>query len=609
MTQAHLAPPRELTTTGWISLLRWHGFIWILIPLLWAVTYLPQLGARDLRLEEGRRAQPAREMLQTGDWVTPRIYGEPYLNKPPLFFWVSAAIGKLQGHVDELSIRLPSVLSALLGAWLILFFAHKQLNRQTRALAALIFLSMPTMLDKGTLGEIDALLSLLTFACFVALWEFYDEERGAIRIAGWIIAGIAMALAALLKGPGGPIEFYAIFVPFAFLVGRRHNRWWKILLSPGHFLMILIAVLPSLAWIYAMIHQSNLGPETVTYQWADQLGLRRLLGTPAAFPGQKEPTPVAWEHYLYFPWQVLLQMLPPWSLLLIFPTMPRIARQLGWTTASAPNSEPAAPGAFKPGRNSHDLWLLLALSAPALIAVFWAYPAAFARHMMMVAYPVSVLVAMFITSIAPTLKPAIQRSLQGITSMMAIAIAVIGIVCIILVLKLSVYDLVITSILAAASIITTILILQISRRTALPNAPIAAAATLAVLMCVGWGDINSFFRPRKATSDFARIVHRQIDAAIPKNVPIFTTRTLLSGKGNDYFNIQFYFPTTPIGISELSDIPAQYRGKKIVLVIGWEEWPDLMKQLPMPEKFTILHAENGPPHLYAIELTLPPHHV
>src|SRR3954454_11683901 len=108
-------------TPGWHALLRWHGFIWLILPLLWAAAYLPQLGARDLRLEEGRRAQPAREMLAAGNWITPKIYGETYLNKPPLFFWVSAAIGKLQGGVDELSIRLPSVISALLGAWLILF--------------------------------------------------------------------------------------------------------------------------------------------------------------------------------------------------------------------------------------------------------------------------------------------------------------------------------------------------------------------------------------------------------------------------------------------------------------------------------------------------------
>ena len=203
----------------WIDVLRSRWFVWVGIPLLWAAAYLPGLGARDLMHEEGRRAEPAAEMLRSGDWVTPRLYGEPYLSKPPLFFWLAAGLGKLQGGVDALSVRIPSVTSVLLGAWLVVGFARKELKREVRVLAGLILLSMPVMLDKGTLGEIDAVLSLETFASFVVLWAGWDSERGKIRMWAWVVSGICMGIGALTKGPGGAIEFYGIAVPFLFLLG------------------------------------------------------------------------------------------------------------------------------------------------------------------------------------------------------------------------------------------------------------------------------------------------------------------------------------------------------------------------------------------------------
>ena len=63
----------------WPALLERRSFVWILVAV-WALAYLPHLGTRLMRLEEGRRATPAREMLQTGDFVHPTLYGKTYLN-------------------------------------------------------------------------------------------------------------------------------------------------------------------------------------------------------------------------------------------------------------------------------------------------------------------------------------------------------------------------------------------------------------------------------------------------------------------------------------------------------------------------------------------------
>jgi 4-amino-4-deoxy-L-arabinose transferase-like glycosyltransferase len=284
MNQGPPSPARR----NWTTLLRCREFVWLVIPLLWALAYLPQLGTRDLHHEEGRRAEPAAEMLRTHDYVMPTIYGEPYLNKPPLYFWIAAGLGAIQGQVSAWSVRIPSVLSVLLGAWLLMGFARRDLSREARALAALVLMSMPVMLDKGTLGEIDAFLSLLTFACFAALWAGYDAKAGRIALWAWALSGVMMALAVLTKGPGGPIEFYVIFVPFLFLLGRGR---WKLLFSWGHLLMIVIAAVPMVAWAALLLARAKLGAGAVASQWADQIGLGAYFPAAATFAAERETNP------------------------------------------------------------------------------------------------------------------------------------------------------------------------------------------------------------------------------------------------------------------------------------------------------------------------------
>jgi 4-amino-4-deoxy-L-arabinose transferase-like glycosyltransferase len=107
-------------------------------------------------------------MLDGGDYTVPTLYGRPYLNKPPGFFWAVAGIGALRGDVDELAVRLPSALAALGGALLVGTFARRALQPLTRHLAALLFLSAFVTLEKGTLGEIDGPFSMLVFAALAA---------------------------------------------------------------------------------------------------------------------------------------------------------------------------------------------------------------------------------------------------------------------------------------------------------------------------------------------------------------------------------------------------------------------------------------------------------
>src|SRR5215475_3491594 len=85
----------------------------ILVVLTLAVCYFSQLGVVGfVGPDEPRYAWIARGMAETGDWVTPRLYGNPWFEKPVLYYWAAAASFRLFGE-SEAAARLPSALSAL----------------------------------------------------------------------------------------------------------------------------------------------------------------------------------------------------------------------------------------------------------------------------------------------------------------------------------------------------------------------------------------------------------------------------------------------------------------------------------------------------------------
>src|SRR5439155_12231958 len=64
----------------------------LLVVALAAPLFAWRLGRPGFSDTEGMYAEPAREMLLTGDWVTPRMNGEPFLTKPPLAYWLASSV-------------------------------------------------------------------------------------------------------------------------------------------------------------------------------------------------------------------------------------------------------------------------------------------------------------------------------------------------------------------------------------------------------------------------------------------------------------------------------------------------------------------------------------
>ena len=117
-------------------------WLWLVVLLAAVVVRLAVLPTYPLNdTTEARYAEIGRQMVVTGDWVTPRIETErPFWGKPPLSFWLTAISFSLFG-LSDLAARLPSLLLMLLTAWVVYDFARRTADREIGIAAAAIMMT------------------------------------------------------------------------------------------------------------------------------------------------------------------------------------------------------------------------------------------------------------------------------------------------------------------------------------------------------------------------------------------------------------------------------------------------------------------------------------
>ena len=96
------------------------------------------LGSGELYRNETLRAIIAREMLRTGNWIVPTLYGEPLFTNPPGMYVAIALCSWPFGAVSEWTARLPSALAATCTVLLTYWFFARLLDRRAGLLAALL---------------------------------------------------------------------------------------------------------------------------------------------------------------------------------------------------------------------------------------------------------------------------------------------------------------------------------------------------------------------------------------------------------------------------------------------------------------------------------------
>ena len=236
----------------------------VMLLALASVPFLYALGAWPLmEPDEGRNAEVAREMVVLGNWSLPHFDFLPYLDKPVMLFWLIAGAFHALG-VNELAARLPSALAGVATMALTAALGRRLLDVRRGLLAALIVGTGPLVIVFARLAIFDMPFTVFTTAALVCLVEARHDGRAE----RWLpLAGLAMALATLTKGPVG------IVVPsIAWLAARgalppsphRTSRWAVL----GAVAIFALVIGP---WLVLVSRQE---PAFLRYAFVDETLLR-----------------------------------------------------------------------------------------------------------------------------------------------------------------------------------------------------------------------------------------------------------------------------------------------------------------------------------------------
>jgi 4-amino-4-deoxy-L-arabinose transferase-like glycosyltransferase len=216
----------------------------ILVLLLCCFPLFRKLDALPIRQwDEARNAVSALEMINNGNYLVRYFDGRPdYFDvKPPLLIWLQAASIKLLGP-DEMAVRLPSALAALLtAAFLIFYFAWYQGDRLAGYIAAAVLVTSQGYIDRhlARTGDHDAILVLLTTLIIFLYYEFLCSPGRRLSVIPFYLS-MAVVLAVLLKGVAVMMIMPGLLI-MTFLTGAHkelfRNRWFY----AGLFLLLLTA--------------------------------------------------------------------------------------------------------------------------------------------------------------------------------------------------------------------------------------------------------------------------------------------------------------------------------------------------------------------------------
>jgi 4-amino-4-deoxy-L-arabinose transferase-like glycosyltransferase len=232
---------------------------------LFVIVWLATLGSRSLvSADEGRYASLSLAMLQTGDWITPRLNGLLYFEKPPLQYWAGAAAMALLG-INEFAARLWPGLCGLAIVGLCSLTARRLWGARVGLHALLIAGSTTWIVANSHFLSLDTgLTAALTLVMCSLLLGHAAPKASAARSRWMLAAWVGMALATLSKGPiglvipgaslllhslwrrdvaiwrelqwrRGPLVFLLIAAPWFLLVSARNPDFLSFFLIHEHF--------------------------------------------------------------------------------------------------------------------------------------------------------------------------------------------------------------------------------------------------------------------------------------------------------------------------------------------------------------------------------------
>lgn len=202
--------------------------LWLVSMGILILVWFANLEYRTLiKPDEGRYAEIPREMVVSGDWVTPRLNELKYFEKPPLQYWATATAYTLFGEHQWTS-RLWTVLTGFAGILLVWFAGMRLFGREAAAYAALILSSSLLYVLMAHINTLD--MGVTFFITLGILGLLLAQSQADVRLRrNWmLVAWAGIALAVLSKGlmgivlPGAALFIYCVVQRDFSVLKRMH---------------------------------------------------------------------------------------------------------------------------------------------------------------------------------------------------------------------------------------------------------------------------------------------------------------------------------------------------------------------------------------------------
>lgn len=292
--------------------------ILLVVAIVW---FCALLGLRPLgNPDEGRYTEIPREMAVTGDFVTPRLNGVKYFEKPPLVYWLSALTFRAFG-VNEFMARIWGGMFSVAGVLFTYVAGRAIYGRSTGIWAAVILATTGYYYALSQIILLDMAVSVTMAGCLLAFILAMREPRGKRRLGLFVCFYILMALATLSKGLIGIAIPGAVIFLWVLLLNRWRVLW------PFHPLMGTLILLAIAGPWHVLAARAN--PDFLDFYFVH-------------------------EHWLRFTTQIHERDEPWWFFLPVF-----IAGLLPWTFFFPLAWNKSFSGGWKARRDHSEAWFFL----------------------------------------------------------------------------------------------------------------------------------------------------------------------------------------------------------------------------------------------------------
>jgi len=264
-------------------------WVYVILAILILVVYITGLFP-ETTVDSAKYAAVSREVLNSGDLIHLKIHGDPYLQKPPLLFWLGAIFFKIFG-VSIIAFKLPTLLFTFLGIYATYRLGLLIYDKKTGAIAALIYGTSEALFLYNMDVHTDALLTSNIIFGTWQLAEYLDKRKPLNFVLGFVGIGLAMISKGLI-GLAVPV----IAIGGYLLIKKDFRTMFSIRWLAG-LLILLLILYPTLKGLYDQFGMNGLK----FYFWSNNID--RIRGEYSHF-----------KHDYFFSLHTIAYIFLPWSL-------------------------------------------------------------------------------------------------------------------------------------------------------------------------------------------------------------------------------------------------------------------------------------------------------